>query len=108
MLTNPYNTTMTKLDKVKKIITEEKNTLAKKYNVKRVGIFGSVARGEDTPKSDIDLLVDFSKPIGLFELVGLESYLTKKLGNRVEIASRKYLSTYIKNDILREEQIIYG
>ncbi len=99
---------MTKLDKVKKTISEEKAILTKRYNVKRIGVFGSVVRGDDTTKSDIDLLVDFSKPIGLFELVGLESYLTKKLGIKVEIASRKYLSPYIKNDILQEEQIIYG
>lgn len=98
---------MTTLDKVKKVISDERKVLEQKYNISRVGIYGSVARGEDSPESDIDLLVDFTNPIGLFELVGLETYLSGKLGKKVEIATRKYLDPYIKNDILRDEQVIY-
>lgn len=99
---------MTKLDQVKKIVSEEKDILASKYNVARIGVFGSVVRGEETEDSDIDMLVDFSKPIDLIELVGLENYLSEKIGNKVEIATRKSLSRYIKDNILKEEQIIYG
>jgi uncharacterized protein len=99
---------MTTLDKVKKVISEEKDLLSKKYNVSRIGIFGSVVRGDDTANSDVDMLVDFSKPVGLLGLVDLESYLSEKIGKKVEIASRKYLSPYIKENILKDEQIIYG
>jgi len=99
---------MTTFDKVKNIVTEEKNVLAANYNVAGVSVFGSVARGEETDESDIDMLVDFHEPIGLFKLVALESYLTKKLGQKVEIATRKSLSPYIKDSILKEEQIIYA
>lgn len=99
---------MITLEKIKEVVTEEKDILAKKYNVARIGVFGSVVRGEDTDKSDIDLLVDFSEPIDLIELVGLENYLSEKLGKKVEIATRKYLSPYIKDNILSEEQTVYG
>ncbi|WP_229704111.1 nucleotidyltransferase family protein, partial [Caldalkalibacillus thermarum] len=42
-----------------------KPILQEKYNVRKIGVFGSFARGEQTGKSDIDILVEFSKPIGL-------------------------------------------
>lgn len=99
---------MTTLDQVKKVITEEKDTLTKKYNVARIGVFGSVVRGEDTKDSDIDLIVDFSEPIGLMDLVGLEFYLSDKIGKKVEIATRKSLSPYIKDKVFKQERIIYG
>jgi len=60
---------MTKLDQVKQVLSQEKTTLSKKYNVKRIGVFGSVVRGDAHSKSDIDVLVDFSEPIGLFQFV---------------------------------------
>ena len=99
---------MTTLDMVKKVVAEEKDTLIKKYNVARIGVFGSVVRGEDTKNSDIDLIVDFKKTIGLMDLVGLEFYLSDRIGKKVEIATRNSLSPYIKDKVLKQEKIIYG
>jgi len=55
------------------------------YGVKRIALFGSVARGEETPESDIDILVTFGKPIGLFKWVELEEELAQRLGRKVDL-----------------------
>lgn len=96
---------MTTLDKVKKVISEEKEVLAKKYNVSRIGVFGSVVRGEDNEKSDVDILVDFSKPIGMFEFIDLEEHLATKINTKVDLVSRKALKPNIGKRIL--DEVIY-
>jgi predicted nucleotidyltransferase len=65
-------------------IKNEKPHLANEYNVKKIGLFGSFAKGRQTGKSDIDIVVEFSKPIG-FKFVDLCNYLEKKLGVKVDI-----------------------
>ena len=77
-----------------------------KFNVKTVGLFGSFARGEQTKKSDIDLLVEFENPIGLFELVELEEYLSGILGAKVEIVTPDALKPIMKPLVLKE--VIYA
>lgn len=57
--------------------------LAAEYGVKRIGLFGSYARGEPTEASDIDLIVEFERPIG-FRFVELAEYLEKVLGREVD------------------------
>ncbi len=56
---------MKTLNEIKKILLEHKQELKEKYKVKSIAIFGSYARGEQTEKSDIDILVEFYEPIGL-------------------------------------------
>jgi predicted nucleotidyltransferase len=58
-------------------------------------VFGSVSRGEDWPESDIDIMVDFTKPIGLFELAHLELELAELLGAPVELTIAKSFRPYI-------------
>jgi predicted nucleotidyltransferase len=70
--------------KVIKTIKNEKPHLAAEFNVKKIGLFGSFARGRQTGKSDIDIIVEFSKPIG-FKFLELCDYLEKKLGKKVDI-----------------------
>ena len=74
----------------------------KKNKVKRAGIFGSYARGEQRKNSDVDILIQPPKGIG-FGFVGIEFELAKVLGKKVDLVSYKYLSPYIKNDVLSEE-----
>lgn len=85
-----------------KIISSELPLLAKKYYVKNIGIFGSVARGEQTPKSDIDILVEFSAPIGFFDFIKLENELSNLLGRKVDLISKKAMKPAIKDIILNE------
>ncbi len=87
---------------VLKILKEEFPHLKEKFNVKNIGLFGSYARGEQSETSDIDLLVEFEKPIDFFKLVELEDYLSKMLGAKVEIATPGALKERIKPYIMRD------
>ena len=97
---------MTTLDRVKKVVSEEKDILTKKYNVTRIGVFGSVVRGEENKKSDIDLLVEFSEPVSLFDLMDVEFYLEDKLGKDVDLVPKDSLRKHIGKYILEEVQYI--
>jgi predicted nucleotidyltransferase len=63
------------LDELKKILKQHKPELKSRFNVTRIGIFGSYARGTAKKNSDLDVLVKLSEPIGLFEFVGLKYYI---------------------------------
>ena len=92
--------------KNKKIINQNLDFLRKDYGVKRIGVFGSVARGKQRKNSDIDILIEFSQPIGLFRFIELEDFLSKKLKRKVDLVSRKALKPVIKSQILKE--VIYA
>lgn len=79
-----------------------KPELAVRYNVKEIGLFGSFVRGEQSATSDIDLLVEFEEPIGLFKFLELEEHLTAHLGRKVDLVSRKALKPRIGRYILKE------
>lgn len=76
-------------------------------NVSFAGVFGSYARGEQSPNSGIDLLVRFAKPKGLLGLMRLERLLSEKLGRKVDLVTERALSPYIKDDVLNDLQVIY-
>ena len=80
------------------------NLLEKKYHIKKMGLFGSVARGEQEKRSDIDILVEFSAPIGFFDFIRLENFLSELLGGKVDLVSKKavkpILERYIKRDLI--------
>ena len=76
--------------------------ILKKHNIKKAGIFGSYASGEQRKDSDIDILVEPSKGMGL-EFFGLQLELEKKLGRKVDLVTYKYLSPYLKESILNSE-----
>jgi len=77
--------------------------LLKKNDVSQAGIFGSVARGEDTKRSDIDILIKFKKRKSIFEVAGLELELEKKLKRKVDLITYNSLSPFLKARILQEE-----
>jgi len=79
--------------------------------VKRVAVFGSFARSEETPESDIDILVELKPPderppIGL-KWFALEEELSRILGREVELVSKSALSPYIRPYVEREMVILY-
>lgn len=77
------------------------------HDVARLRVFGSVARGEDTPESDLDLLVEFTKPKSLLELVSVEQELTDRLGRRVDLLTPAALSPHLRAQILRGARVLY-
>lgn len=84
---------------------ELKPILADKFNVSRIGYFGSYATGDQTEKSDLDLLVEFSKPIG-WEFFTLEKFLEKELGLNVDLVTKAALKERIKVPILNQVKYI--
>jgi len=78
---------MKNLDEILSRLRQEKSFLAKNYHVAQLGIFGSTSRGEATPQSDIDILVEFSAPIGL-DIVDLAEHLEDVLGVCVDLVPR--------------------
>jgi len=70
--------------------------------VKSLAIFGSVARGDTTITSDIDVLVEFSRPVGLFEFIRLKYYLEELTSCRVDLVTRDAIRPAMREDILNE------
>jgi len=85
-----------------KTLAEHKEELQQRYKVKEIGIFGSVVRGEQKGTSDVDILVEFEKPIGFFTFLELEEYLSNLLGLKVDLVSKKALKPNIGRYILQE------
>lgn len=84
--------------------------LCRRYGVQELSLFGSAARGEMGPGSDIDLLVEFlpSAEIDLVEYAGLMLELSQLAGRRVDLVSKKGLKPVIRASVLDEAQLLYA
>lgn len=87
---------------IQKQIRSKLPVLAHNYKVKQLGIFGSVIRGKDTAKSDVDILVSFFRPPGLFDFIRLEDYLSEVLNRKVDLVTKNAIKPVIRDRILRE------
>jgi predicted nucleotidyltransferase len=81
--------------------------VCRKHAITSIGVFGSMARGESTPKSDIDLLVEFGERQSLFDVIGVEQELESALGRKVDLLTKNAVSPYLRERILGEVQMIY-
>ena len=81
--------------------------VAKANHVSYLALFGSYARGEQTKKSDVDLLVEFNKPVGLIHLIHTEHELEDTIGKKVDLITKAGLSKYIKPYIQDDLTTIY-
>ena len=86
------------------ILTQLKPELAQKYFVNSIGLFGSIVRDDFTDKSDVDIIVDFSKPIGI-EFIDLADYIEIKLSKKVDLVSRNGIKPKYFHQI--QSEIIY-
>ena len=93
---------MTNVEEIKRTLLQHKAELKKKFKVKTIGVFGSYVRGEQKRGSDVDVLVEFEEPVGLFEFMALEFYLSDLLGVKVDLVSKKALKPYIGEYIKKE------
>jgi predicted nucleotidyltransferase len=86
------------------VLEQLKPELARKFHVQAIRLFGSVVRDDFSANSDIDIIVDFSQPIGI-EFVDLAHYMEEKLKHKVDLVSRKG----IKDQYFRaiESEIVY-
>lgn len=96
---------MKTLQEIEGILKDQKPILKKMYKVKEIGIFGSFARGEQKDSSDLDLLIDFEEPIGLIQYVGLQNYLSDRIGVQVDLVTKSGLKPRIGSHIHRD--VIY-
>lgn len=83
------------------VLVNHQNTL-KQFGVKSLILFGSVARDEARPDSDVDLLVEFDCPIGLFTFVRLKRYLEEILEHSVDLGTPDSLKPYLREPVFRE------
>jgi predicted nucleotidyltransferase len=93
---------MQDIGRIKRVLLQHKAELRKKFKVKSLGVFGSYVRGEQKQGSDLDVLVEFEEPVGLFKFMRLEFYLSDLLGVKVDLVSKKALKPYIGEYIKRE------
>jgi predicted nucleotidyltransferase len=87
---------------VLRILRERRGELAEQYGVKSLALFGSVARDEAGSDSDVDLLVEFDRPTGLFAFIGLQQFLEKLLGCEVDLGTPRSLKPHLKDSVLQE------
>lgn len=82
--------------------------ILEKNNVVRASVFGSFARGEDTQGSDIDILIEFKEPMGLFFLAGLKFKLEEAIGKKVDLLTYRSVNPLLAKYIYKDEIKIYG
>jgi len=81
----------------------ERESLRERYGVESLALFGSVARDQAGPDSDVDVLVEFGRPIKLFDLVAVQQHLERCLGvRRVDLVPRDSVYPAFRDDILRQ------
>jgi len=94
--------TMDKITDIKRKIMP----ILQKYGVIKAALFGSVVRGEKGNDSDIDILVDIQKDIGLLEFIGLKQELEDALGHPVDLVEYGTIKPILKDRILSEQVVI--
>jgi predicted nucleotidyltransferase len=70
--------------------------------VKAIGVFGSVARSEQKKYSDLDVIVEFSEPVGFFKFIELEYFLSRVLKRKVDLVTKNALKPAIKQNVLKQ------
>ena len=88
-------------DEVLRLLSAHQDEI-KQLGVKSLAIFGSVSRDEAGDSSDVDLLVEFDKPIGLFKFLDVKAYLESILGREVDLGTPDALKSRIRPAVLKE------
>lgn len=96
---------MTNKIEILKKLSDLKPILHRDYSVKTIGIFGSFSDDSFTDESDIDLLVEFDKPIG-WKFFSLEIFLENNLGRKIDLVTKNALKEQIKDKILNQVKYI--
>ena len=89
------------VEELRAIVAEHREEL-RQHRVKSLRVFGSTARGEARPDSDVDLLVEFHRPAGLITLAGLQLAMQEWLGRPVDIGTVDSLRPGVREQVLAE------
>lgn len=90
-----------RLEQVATILREHQAELHR-WDIASLAVFGSVARGEAGPDSDVDLLVEFSRPISLIRYMDIQDHLSELLGCVVDLVPKDSIKLLIRESVLRE------
>ncbi|MCP4106037.1 MAG: nucleotidyltransferase family protein [Desulfobacteraceae bacterium] len=90
--------------RIEQILKDHYAVLNQQFKVSKIGIFGSYAAGRANENSDVDILVEFSEPVG-WEFTDLHDYIESILNKKVDLATAGSLKPQLKDSILNE--IIY-
>jgi len=102
---------MREIDRIMRILKDHKEELERRFSLKKIGVFGSYTREEQTPESDIDIYVEFDiKNLTFDKYLELIDYLEKLLGRKIDLITKYGVETiripYIKEEIKRS--LIYA
>jgi uncharacterized protein len=93
---------MKRLEEIQQLLQTHRDLLQAQFRVSEMSIFGSYARGQQTPSSDLDLLIDYDRPPTLWMLAQLRDYLSEMLEMRVDVVTQKGLKPRIRDRVLGE------
>ena len=93
---------------LKKKIQETIVSILTRYDAERIAIFGSYARGEAGENSDIDILVRFTRPKSLIQIVQIEDEIRQSIHMKVDLVTEKAVSPHLAGAIQHDEVVIYG
>jgi uncharacterized protein len=95
---------MEQLTEIKQILAQLKPELSRRFHVQSLGLFGSVVRDDFSPSSDIDIIVDFNRPVGI-EFIDLAQYIEERLQKKIDLVSRGGVKDKYFKSI--EQEIVY-
>lgn len=90
----------------RKQLLEKIGTVLKKHGATKIALFGSYARGEQRPTSDVDILVEFGDRKSLLDLVGIEQEVSEAIGKKVDLLTEGAISPLILPHIKRDLEVI--
>jgi predicted nucleotidyltransferase len=93
---------MKNLEEIRKTIRTHEQELREQFAVRKLAIFGSYSRGDQNESSDLDLLVEFEKPVSLLSLVSLENRLGDIIGIKVDVVPQEDVRPELRDEILSE------
>jgi predicted nucleotidyltransferase len=93
---------MTEKDKILAVLRAALPDLKRQWPIRSLAVFGSVARGEASGASDLDVLAEFTRPLGLSEFLALEEALSELAKRRVDLVTRAALKPYIGRRVFDE------
>ena len=96
---------MKTIAEIRTLLSEHKTEIIEKYGVMEIGIFGSYIKNEQKETSDIDILIEFKRPVGMLTFVNLKNFLSDLFGVNVDLVIKKALRPSIGQRILNE--VIY-
>ncbi len=93
---------MGSINEIKEIVEKNRENLYTHYHVKSISLFGSYAKQTQNSESDLDLLVEFAKPISLLKLIALENHLSDLLDLKVDLVPKANLRKELEENIVKE------